>query len=107
MFDVPSAFGPVGCRNTHEQRADPFHSHIFYNLEQRPDAIFERAAETILPFVTERRKEFVQQITVGRVNLDHIEPRLARTEGGHPKIPQHFIDSRVERSGRRVIRGEG
>src|SRR2546430_1725143 len=48
-----------------------------YDLENDADAILEAAAKLILPKIAEGRKELVQQISMGGVNLQDFESRRA------------------------------
>src|SRR6266566_4672244 len=73
---IPALF-PIRGGNANEQRqpCGPNLAHRFYDLENDTDAILEAAAKFILPKIAEGRKELVQQIAVGGVNLQDFKFR--------------------------------
>src|SRR5207302_1376263 len=74
-----TAFVPIRSGNANEQRqaCGPNLPHRLYDLENDADAILEAAAKLILPKIAEGRKELVQQISMGGVNLQDFESRRA------------------------------
>ena len=48
------------------------------DLEDEAGAVFERSAVVVLPVVDRRAEELRNQVAVGAVQLDAVEPRLAR-----------------------------
>src|SRR5207245_4853167 len=79
LLEVPTAFFPIRGGNANEQRqaCGPNLPHRLYDLENDADAILEAAAKLILPKIAEGRKELVQQISMGGVNLQDFESRRA------------------------------
>src|SRR5215472_8192603 len=77
LLQLPSFFFPIRGGNANEQRQScgPNLAHCCYYLENDADAILEAAAEFILPKIAEGRKELVQQIAMGGVNLEHFKSR--------------------------------
>ena len=76
FFHVPSTFGPVGRRNSHHQRRRirQCRTHRSNNFKTEPRTVFERTAVAIRAIIRQRRQEFVYQVAVRRVQLDHPEP---------------------------------
>ena len=75
LVDVPSAFNPIGRRDSHEQRA-ALGQHASYRRDafaKKPRPIVERAAVGVSAAIAQRRQKLVNQIAVGGVNFDHRE----------------------------------
>src|SRR2546429_6435047 len=79
LLEAPTAFFPIRGETPNEQRqaCGPNLPHRLYDLENDADAILEAAAKLILPKIAEGRKELVQQISMGGVNLQDFESRRA------------------------------
>ena len=83
LFDVPATLHPVSRREANEQRRalGPYAANGFDDLETKAYPVFERAAVFIGPRVAQRRKKFVNEITMRPVDLDHIKARGLRSFG--------------------------
>ena len=77
LLDVPPPLGPVGARDADGDR--PFcrigSADRLEHLQRETHAVFKAAAIGVAAAVRQRRQEAVQQIAVGRVNLDGINPQ--------------------------------
>ena len=71
---------PPSIQSVPEIRTRPGHAvrdggaHRVDDLEQQPDAVVEAAAVGVVAPVGQRREELVEQVAVGRVDLDCVEP---------------------------------
>ena len=65
-----------------------------HDLEDEPRAIFERAAVIVLAIVDGRAQELRDEIPVRAVQLDAVEPRLARAPRALGKGVDGFADLR-------------
>jgi hypothetical protein len=76
LLDVPAAVDPVGARDPHHQRhaVRDRGAHRVDGLEQQPDPVVEGAAVGVVAPVGQRREELVEQVAVGGVDLDRVEP---------------------------------
>src|SRR5208283_687899 len=54
-------------------------------FEQKAGAVFEAAAVFVTAVVTDRREKFVDQVTMGGVNLDDVEASLDGADCGGAK----------------------
>ena len=57
-----------------------------HDLEHEPGAVLERTAVLVLPVVDRGAEELGDQIAVGAVQLDAVEPRVARAPGALREI---------------------
>lgn len=106
MVEIPSSFFPIGSGNSNEERkaCGPNFAHGFRDLEDDADAIFEAAAKFILTEIAERRKEFMEQIAVSRVNFQDFKTGCEGALGCFAKGMNDFADlRRGERTGHGVI----
>ena len=65
-------------------------------FEEKPHAIFERAAIGVVPTVDARRKELLEQISVGRVNFDGVVSGAPQPAGRIEEIAldrANFVDT--------------
>ena len=65
--------------------------------QQKPHPVLQAPAVVVGPVVAQGRKELVQQIAVGRVDLDHLEAgrqrrRGGRLEGGDDRVDAGLIE---------------
>ncbi len=83
LVDVPAAFRPVGGADAHAERliGRPGGPHRADNLEREAHSVFERTAIFVGAMVRKWREELVQQIAMGRVDLDQIEAGAQRPPG--------------------------
>ncbi len=84
FVDIPSAGGPVGGGEAHEERGvvGPDGAHGVDHLEGEADAVLERAAVRVVPVIGERGEELVQEVAVRGVHLDHLKSGVARAARG-------------------------
>ena len=88
LVDVPSALGPVGCREPDEQRrVGRGIPDRVDDAQQQSRAVLERAAVLVVAEVRQRREELVQQVAVRGVDLEQLEARRrARADGGGGEV---------------------
>src|SRR6185436_2712358 len=75
VIAVDPSVRPVGSGYAYRHRLmrRPYRSHGLKNLERIPQAVCQRTAITICAPVGQRRDETCEQVTVGAVQLQHIE----------------------------------
>lgn len=115
--------GPAGLRPRRRGRVDPVSggdadeegqvgrpdcADCVHDLEEEPGAVVEAAAVGVGALIGERRKEFVQKIAMGGVDLDEIEPCGDGAVGSLGKSADRGLDaSLVERLRDRILGCEG
>ena len=78
-------------------------SHGLDRLEPEARAVLEGAAVLVGPPVVERREELERQVAVPAVDVDDVEPRLARAEGrAHPVLADARDVGELHRLGHEV-----
>ena len=113
LLEIPAAFEIVGRGEAQAQRHVRRHhlAHRLEHLQRKAHAIGERSAVLVVALVGERREEFVQQVAVGAVDLDRIEPQTHGAFGGlaegglHPR--ETGLVERARRLGARLKRNRG
>ncbi|MNO56840.1 hypothetical protein D3C76_473620 [compost metagenome] len=80
---VPAILDPVGGRHPNEQRQlrRPDLAHRFGDLQGEAYAVFEATAVLVAALVAQRREKLMQQVTMGGMDLDHLETGLQRPLG--------------------------
>ena len=76
IFHPPSAQSVAEILTNRRQLFRPFAANGVDHQQQHARAVLKASAKFVCPLVTQRRKKFVEQIAVGRVNLNDIESRL-------------------------------
>ena len=94
VVDVPAARDPVGHRNPHPQRplgrkGAPAE---LEDLEPQPHAVRAAAAVAVVAPVDERRKELIDDVAVGEMQLDHVGADLGHAAGGVAPRSFHALD---------------
>ena len=105
LFQVPTAFDPVGGGQTHGHRAirRECRTHRIEHLEREAHAVLERAAVLIGALVRQRRQELMQKIPVRAVKLDEVEAESRGANGCLRKSVADTAKPRVVERDRRVI----
>ena len=62
------------------------------DVEDEARAVLERAAVFVLAIVDGRAQELRDQVAVGAVQLDAVQPRLARAPRALGEVPDHLLD---------------
>src|SRR4029077_17614127 len=78
LLDIPTTFDPIGCRNANEKR-HAFRNHAANRADDLADdarAVFERTAVGIETEIRKRRKKFMQEVAMRRMDFDHVESRI-------------------------------
>src|SRR5579872_5796578 len=105
LLNVPASFLPIRCRDTHEERLlfRPLRAHRLRHFTREPRAILKRAAVFVVTKIAERRKKFINQVSVRRVNFHHVESRAERSPRRRSKrfrdaadfLASHFARLRI------------
>ncbi|MNN63634.1 hypothetical protein D3C81_1790240 [compost metagenome] len=98
------ALGPVRAVETHAERlgAGPGVAQGLGHPQREAHPVLQRSAVFVDPFVRQRRQELGQQIAVGGVQLDQIEPGPVGAFGGIDKGRDHPVHARGVQRRRRV-----
>jgi hypothetical protein len=110
FIDGPAAGDPVGGGDADKERQmmRPLGADCVNDSEKQADSILKAAAIGIRTLVGERREELVEQITVGSMNLDHIEASLEGAARSQDKGVDNGRDAGlVESLGKGVVGSEG
>src|ERR1039458_770439 len=75
LIEVPTAVGPVSGGDADEegQVLGQLSANGIDGFDKQTDTVFEAATVAVCPPVGERRKEFVEQVAMGRVDFDDVE----------------------------------
>ena len=84
VVDREPALDPVGRGQPDEQRlvVGPGRADGVGRLDEQPRAVLQRAAVLVVALVGQRREELVQQVAVGGVQLDDVEPGVVGASRG-------------------------
>jgi len=83
FFGCPAAFDPIGGRQTYAQSAFESIAHSGKDFKREFDAPLKVAAIGVAALVGQRRYKLVQQVAVGAMQLNRIDPHLLGTTGSH------------------------
>src|SRR6185503_11846965 len=106
LINGPTIVAPVRRREAYGQRKPlgPDFPDLTHDAPQESRAILERSTVFIVARVRDRRQEFVQQVAVRAVNLEHLHLGGERPNRGITKCRYHALDSfGVERARRLVL----
>jgi hypothetical protein len=75
LVEVPTAVGPFDGGDADEKGPvlGPLGANGVDGFDEQADTVFEAATVAVCPPVGERRQELVEQVTMGRVDLDDVE----------------------------------
>ncbi len=110
FIDGPAAGNPVSCGEADKERqvVRPLGADGVNNGEKQTDSILKAASVSIRALVGERREELVEQVTVGGMNLDHVEASLEGAASSQNKSVDDGGDAGlVESLGWGVVGREG
>ncbi len=108
VVDGPAALDPI-CRGDADEEREvrrPLGADCVHNFEREAGAILKAAAVGVLAHIGERREELVNQVAVGRVNLDVVKSCSEGTARGKGKGVDDFGDSCLIEGLRYSITGE-
>ena len=75
LIEVPTAVGPFDGGDADEERPvlGPLGANGVDGFDEQADAVFEAATIAVCPLVGEQRQKFVEQVSMGSVDLDNVE----------------------------------
>src|SRR6185437_5919628 len=95
VLGVPTAVDPVGGGDAKKEREPPgpHAAYALYYLAQKSRAVVEVAAVRVRAGVGERREEFVDEVAVRTVNLEHAEAGVQGTARAVRERPHDILNS--------------
>ncbi len=112
LGDIPAARGPVRAGDPHRHRPSGGEglAHGLEHLEWKPHAVLQRPAVVVAAPIRQRRKELVQQVAVGAVDLDGGELQPGRPRGRISEglaNPDKVLPVQLSRGGLAVLERQG
>jgi hypothetical protein len=97
LLHVPAALDPVRRRDAHEQRHRLWQRgpQCFHDLQEQAHPVGQAPAVAVGAQVGQRREERVQQVAVGGVNLEQVEPGRDGAQRGAAEVLDHLPDARL------------
>ncbi|MCY1515443.1 hypothetical protein D9M68_500300 [compost metagenome] len=84
LLDIPAVLRPVGRRDPHRHRPvrRKCRANGLEDFKREAHAVFQRSTIVVCATVGEGRQELMQEIAVGSVNLDSVQPESGGAPGG-------------------------